>query len=289
MVRLIKPILSIGKMALEFKSRSGMIHSGHKQEGTLLLGWVKLGAYTFDADLVIFDKDGTLIDFKYLWAQKTKAGVERLVHAIQGSDELRRAIYLTLGYDPEADQFEMQGPLITAAMSKLYTIAAAVLFQHGWPWLEAELLVQEHLAPGMAEVLTVDLLRVTTDLQKLFSELSAANIHIAVITSDDRAPADKTLQLLGVRNQVAFLAGADDVYPPKPAPEAILAACQHVGVSVARAVMVGDSTTDMLMGQRAGVGFRLAVLTGIMDRATLEPYADLVLDSIDQMEIVDLL
>ncbi len=241
--------------------------------------------HTFDADLVIFDKDGTLIDFKYLWAQKTRTGVERLVNAIQGSCELRRGLYLTLGYDPEIDHFEMQGPLITAAMSKLYTIAAAVLFQHGWPWLEAELLVQEHLVPGMAEILTTDLLRPTTDLQKLFSELRAANIHIAVITSDERAPSEKTLQLLGVRDQVAFLAGADDAYPPKPAPEAILAACEHIGVSVARTVMVGDSTTDMLMGQRAGVGFCLAVLTGMMDRATLAPYADLVLDSIDQIRV----
>lgn len=244
---------------------------------------------TFDADLVIFDKDGTLIDFKYLWAQKTRAGVERLVRAIQGSEALRQALYQTLGYDPDADQFEMQGPIITAAMGTLYTIAATVLFQHGWPWLEAELLVQEHLVPGMAGVLNADLLQATTDLQKLFSALSAANIQIAVITSDERAPAEKTLNLLGIRGQVAFVAGADDVYPPKPAPDAILAACQHVGVAPARTVMIGDSTTDMLMGQRAGVGFRLAVLTGMMDRVTLEPYADLVLDSIEQIGIVNFL
>ncbi len=250
---------------------------------------LRFADHTFDADLVIFDKDGTLIDFKYLWAQKTKAGVERLVHAIQGSSELRLALYQTIGYDPEADHFEMQGPIITAAMGTLYTIAATVLFQHGWPWLEAELLVQAHFIPGMAGVLTAELLQATTNLPKLFSELRAANVHIAVITSDERAPAEKTLQLLGVRDQVAFLAGADDVYPPKPAPEAILAACEQIGVSPARTIMIGDSTTDMLMGQRASVGFRLAVLTGMMDRATLAPYADLVLDSIGQMGVVDFL
>ncbi len=83
----------------------------------------------------------------------------------------------------------------------------------------------------------------------------------------------------------AFVAGADDVYPPKPAPEAILAACAQVGVTPARTMMVGDSTTDMLMAQRAGVGFRLAVLTGVMDRATLEPHADLVLASLEQMSV----
>lgn len=242
---------------------------------------------TFAADLVIFDKDGTLIDFKYLWAQKTMAGVERLVTAVQGSDRLRLDLYQTFGYDHTNDEFNMQGPMLVAAMQKLYTIAATVLFQHGWPWLEAELLVEAHFVPSVAEVLTQNLLRPTTNLSELFLRLRAANVQIAVITSDDRASAEKTLKLLGVREHVAFVAGADDVYPPKPAPEAILAACAQVGVTPARTVMVGDSTTDMLMGQRAGVGFRLAVLTGVMDRATLEPHADLVLASLEQMSLVD--
>lgn len=242
---------------------------------------------TFDADLVIFDKDGTLIDFKHLWAQKTMAGVERLVAAVQGNAGLRRDLYQTLGYDHTTDEFNMQGPMLVAAMQKLYTIAATVLFQHGVPWLEAELLVDAHFVPGMAEVLTPSLLRPTANLGELFLRLRAANVHIAVITSDDRASAEKTLKLLGIREHVAFVAGADDIYPPKPAPEAIWAACEQVGVQPARTVMVGDSTTDMLMAQRAGVGFRLAVLTGIMDRATLEPHADLVLASLQQMTIVD--
>jgi phosphoglycolate phosphatase len=242
--------------------------------------------HIFDADLVIFDKDGTLIDFKHLWAQKTIAGVERLVQAVQGDSQLRHALYQALGYDPVKNQFDMQGPLLVAAMSKLYTIAAAVLFQQGWPWLEAELLVQEHFVPGIADVLTASLLRPTADLGKLFTQLRAANVHIAVITSDERAPAEKTLKLLGVDQYVGFLAGADDVYPPKPAPEAILAACVQLGVTPARTIMVGDSTTDMLMGQRAGVGFRLAVLTGVMDRAALEPYANGVVESIGQIEVM---
>ena len=244
-----------------------------------------LGSHIFDADLIIFDKDGTLIDFKHLWAQKTIAGVEQLVAAIDGSAALRHDLYHTLGYDPVANEFAMQGPVITAAMSKLYTIAAAVLFQHGWPWLEAELLVEAHLVPGMANVLTANLLRPTTDLRRLFDQLQAAHVQIAVITSDEHAPAEKTLRLLGVHDAVAFLAGADDVYPPKPHPAGILAACAQTGVAPARTLMVGDSTTDMVMGERAGVGFRLGVLTGIIDWATLAPSADIVIDSIAQIEL----
>jgi phosphoglycolate phosphatase len=43
---------------------------------------------------------------------------------------------------------------------------------------------------------------------------------------------------------------------------------------------VGDSPADLRMGRAAGVARTIGVLTGVGDRATLEPLADIVVDSI---------
>jgi phosphoglycolate phosphatase len=43
---------------------------------------------------------------------------------------------------------------------------------------------------------------------------------------------------------------------------------------------VGDNTHDLHMGQSAGVGFNVGVLTGTSTRSELITDADLVLDSI---------
>jgi phosphoglycolate phosphatase len=107
-----------------------------------------------------------------------------------------------------------------------------------------------------------------------------------VVTSDDRDPTIAALTWQQVIEQVAFIACADDGYPHKPAPDALLAACAATGVPLARTVMVGDSTTDMLMAQRAGAGLRVAVLTGTMDAAILAPLADVVLDSIEEIRVL---
>jgi hypothetical protein len=40
------------------------------------------------------------------------------------------------------------------------------------------------------------------------------------------------------------------------------------------------------MAQRASVGLRVAVLTGMMDRTVLAPLADLVLSSIGEIRVV---
>jgi phosphoglycolate phosphatase len=94
------------------------------------------------------------------------------------------------------------------------------------------------------------------------------------------------LERLGVAELVGFLASADDGFPGKPAPDGLLAACRHLGVDPARTAMVGDSTTDLVMAQRAGVGLRVGVLTGVMREATLAPLAHVILPHIGLIQVI---
>jgi phosphoglycolate phosphatase len=77
----------------------------------------------------------------------------------------------------------------------------------------------------------------------------------------------------------------DDGIPVKPAPDMLLAACQHLGVRPERTAVVGDTMGDLLMGRRAGAGFRVAVLTGAGTRELLSPNADALLGSIDEISV----
>ncbi len=131
---------------------------------------VNFGTVTFAADMLVFDKDGTLIDFEALWAKKTVNAVESLVQGIAGDGALRTELYRTLGYDPVTRRFERGSPVITAATAKLYTIAATVLYRHGWGWLEAETYVEQHFLPAMDGTFAPDLLQPTADVAALFSQ-----------------------------------------------------------------------------------------------------------------------
>ena len=248
------------------------------------------GDHPFCARLVIFDKDGTLIDFTELSAYYTVHAVEALLEATKAHTRnevhLRADLYAMLGYDTTTRRFDTQSPVLTAPWSTIYTLVAGVLYRHGWGWLSAELQVERSFIPVIRQPLTREMIRPTAPLPALFRALQDADVQIAVITSDDRAPTLATLDLLGVSEYVTFVAGADDPYPHKPAPEAIWAACQATGIDLAHTVMVGDSTTDMLMAERAGVGLRVAVLTGLMDETILAPHAHVVLNSVGEIQVV---
>lgn len=253
---------------------------------------VRFGDMTCDADLVIFDKDGTLTDFAFMWGTRTVAGIEALTAAacrahpeLGDGVELRRDLFRTWGYDPASEQFASNGPLLTGTMAQLYAIAAGVLFQHGVGWLDADVLVQTVMRPLLAEPLGIDEILPLADLPALFASLQQAGVRVAVVTADDDAPTRRTLEMVGAARFVDFLAGADSGHGVKPAPDPVWAACAATGVEVGRAVMVGDSTTDMLMAQRAGVGLRVAVASGWMSAESLASAADVVLGSIREIGV----
>jgi phosphoglycolate phosphatase len=247
--------------------------------------WLNLGSVPFDADLAIFDKDGTLIDFEYAWGQQTVAGVERLVAAVGGGDALRRDLYRSLGYDPQAGHTDGTGPLATASMVKLSTIVATVLYQHGMGWDGAEAHVKNSFEAGMAAIPLRELVRPAADVKALVNDLRRVNVRVAVVTTDDRSPTQETMALLGIEDQVDFLACGDDPIPTKPAPDAVLKVCAELGVEPGRTLVVGDTLTDMVMAERARAGCRAAVLTGVGTRDSLTPHADVVLNSIAEIYI----
>jgi phosphoglycolate phosphatase-like HAD superfamily hydrolase len=129
----------------------------------------------------------------------------------------------------------------------------------------------------------VSLARPLTDLAALFGLLRSAGRRVAIVTSDDRAATEATVAALGIRRLVDALVCADDGFPSKPAPDTLLHACQIVGVEPLRTAMIGDSIADMRMATAAGVGRRIAVLSGIGRRAELELVSDVVIDSVAQL------
>jgi len=101
--------------------------------------------------------------------------------------------------------------------------------------------------------------------------LHAAGHPLAVVTSKMEAGARRSLKLIGVEECFTAVVGIDHTVKHKPEPEPVWHALSLLGgVSVQRALFVGDSTHDMKAGNAAGV-VTAAALWGPFSRAQLEP------------------
>lgn len=247
---------------------------------------IDLGGVVRDIELAVFDKDGTLIDFHHLWGRKARLAVDAVVQAAGGDLALANRLYHAIGFDLQSGEATGGGPLATAAMAKLYTICAVVLYQHGIPWHAAEEMAQAHFAAGLGALPTHDQVKPLGDVVGLFRRLADAGIRVAIVTSDDRAATLATLPVLGIEPYVVAMVCGDDPVANKPAPDALIRLGKELEVPLDRILMVGDTPGDMMMATAAGA-CRLAVLSGAGSAAELAPYADAVLESVTELRILD--
>jgi phosphoglycolate phosphatase len=228
-------------------------------------------------DLIIFDKDGTLIDFGRMWAGWAETLAASLGAA--AGRPVDEPLFAMLGYDPVARAVRVGGGLAATPMARLRERTVTVLVDAGLTDAEAERAV----AAAWHAPDPVALAHPIGDVGGLFRSLRADGRRIAIATTDDRAPSERTLGALDLLDAIDGLACADDGLSVKPAPEMVLHLCAAIGVTPDRTAVVGDSPADLRMARAAGAGLAVGVLTGVGDQADLEPLADIVIESVERL------
>ncbi len=225
-------------------------------------------------DLVVFDKDGTLIDFNSMWG----GWVRNLADDLERGTGLTLAdrLFDLLGVDRERGVVRSHGLLAATPMARIREHIVTLLLDQGLNVSDAEAALRSAWHPPDP----VKLARPVTNLRDLLAALRTSGRRLAVATSDDRGPTERTLAALGIADLFDELACADDGEPVKPSPDAVLRLCRNLRVGPGRTAVVGDSPADLAMGRAAGAGRVIGVLTGVAERSTLESLADLVLPSI---------
>lgn len=218
---------------------------------------------------IIFDKDGTLTDFRKTWG----AGTRHVLSELAGGDPaLEARLSAALGFDPVTHDFVAESPAVTGPSSAIVDLLAPHL-----PHLDRALL-DYRFAVASAEVEQVP----AVELPTLFAELAALGYVLGVVTNDTEGSARGHLDRFGVSGHVVFLAGADSGHGAKPDPGPLLAFAKATGHAPEAVVMVGDTGHDLKAGRAAGMA-TVGVLTGMTPADMLAPLADAVLPDIGHL------
>lgn len=216
-------------------------------------------------DGIVFDKDGTLFDFRKSWG----AWARSLLESLAEDDSHLRRMADAIGYDPDARDFAPDSPVIAATA---HDIAAEML-----PFLPGYSL--QNLVMHLNEKAQAAVMAEAVPLEATLQALRKRGLKLGVATNDYEAPARAHLTSHGVDGHFDFIAGCDSGHGAKPGPGMLLAFAQRTGLAPGRVVMVGDSRHDLEAGRAAGMRV-VAVLTGIAGHHELAPHADAVLPDI---------
>ncbi|MEW1973987.1 HAD family hydrolase [Microbacterium profundi] len=146
--------------------------------------------------------------------------------------------------------------------------AATAAFEGAYSEIVAEQGVAE--IPGAAEAI---------------AQMRDAGLKVALTTGFAPVTRDALIDGLGWRGLIDIALSPVDAGRGRPAPDLVLTALLRTQASAVTAVtavaVIGDTSSDVQSGRRAGAGFVAGVLSGAHDRATLERAgADAVLDDV---------
>ena len=216
-------------------------------------------------DGVIFDKDGTLFDFRRSWGAWAAGLIGTLAEDADHADRLAEAI----GYDRLGGGFRPDSPVIAATAEDIAACLLPELPQFSQRQLSARI-------NALAEAATMT---EAVPLRPTLAALRARGLSLGLATNDSEAPARAHLAAHGVADLFDFISGYDSGHGAKPGPGMCLAFLRVTGADPSRVVMVGDSRHDLMAGRAAGL-LTVAVLTGIARAEELAPLADAVLPDI---------
>src|SRR6266498_1269447 len=134
----------------------------------------------FKAQAIIFDKDGTLIDFDAMWGGWVVYLAEQL-HLVSGLN-VHEALCIAMGYDDANRKVLAHGKLAATPMHLLYRLTVEVMQSLGLSAEEAERAVEK----GWCIPDPVILAKQFTDTRALFGQLHGKGIKIGIATTDDR-------------------------------------------------------------------------------------------------------
>ena len=221
---------------------------------------------------ILFDKDGTLIDFQKSWGP---AMAHVIADYARGDGRLAFALAGDVVFDAATRTFPPTSPFVAGTTMDFAPAWARRLGFDDAVTLRAEI----DAALGRAVLKTITPI---ADAPNVLRTLRARGYRLGIATNDADQPARDQAAALGVADVLDFIAGYDSGFGAKPAPGMVLAFAAAVGVAPGEVALVGDSRHDLETARAAGA-VAIAVLSGPAPREALAPLADHLLPDVSAL------
>jgi len=222
---------------------------------------------------ILFDKDGTLVDFQATWHA---IGDAMALEAADGNRMHADALMDAAGYDASGEKFRADSVFAAG------TNADIVALWHPGLTDGQRLAMIDRFDSFCAIEGAAKAVALPGVLQAI-KELHLTGIKLGIATNDSTAGAERTLLALGVAQMFTAAFGYDAVAKPKPAPDSVIAFCDLTGLKPSEIAMVGDNRHDLELGRAGGVGLNVGVLSGTGTRESLSQLADVLIGSVAEL------
>ena len=234
--------------------------------------------------MIVFDKDGVILDLAATWLPLARAVAQYTASRIPadwdgdiGAPDLLAAI----GVNDETGFINSRGIFAAGSFADI-----RACWQKMLPGHMISLNHDERYQYDVKELVnrhgrnqTVPKGDVETPLRQLYAE----GYTLAILTNDNEESAKKNMRDIGVLDLFRVVVGADSGFGSKPDPNGFLHCCEVAGVAPTASVMIGDTLADYGAALAANAGDFICVADSAKDRPHESIDHEKVISRIDQL------
>jgi len=221
---------------------------------------------------ILFDKDGTLIDFERTYAPGTAEVIARLCNS---DPVLSLVLAQSVDLDLTSLKFDPQSVVIAGTGRQI----AEIWHPHLRDWEFEDL---AHEVDNLYTEFTEKHVTAFDDLPAAVTALESLGLELGVATNDAEASAHRHIAKINMVAHFPFVVGYDSGHGAKPGPGMVLAFADKIGAAPGEVMMVGDSLHDLHSAKAAGA-IAVGVTTGMASHDDLRNDADYVLSALSQL------
>ena len=235
--------------------------------------------------MVIFDKDGTLIDVHHYWCSMIEYRAEFFVKSINidNKEKLYNLLIDNMGIDLTSKKMKPQGPVGIKPRSFIIDIALNTMLEYDKNYTKE---MVESIFKEVDEYSKTKLnyiVKALPNVKNVLENLKQSNIRISIATTDLTQRAILAMKSLKLDSYFIDIAGADLVENAKPSPDLVEYILRKNNLSKEDVVLVGDSMPDLGMAKNAKCKF-LGVKSGLYTDEFINQSKNII-DDLTQLKV----
>ena len=235
-------------------------------------------------DLIVFDKDGVILDLEATWLPVARAVAHYTVSRFPDdcdSDIGVKDLLAAIGVNDESGLIDSQGIFAAGSFADIRSCWQQIL-----PKNMIRLDQDKKYQTDVKGLLTLHRSNQTVpkgDVETPLRKLHKEGYILAILTNDSADSARSNLNALGLLDLFCVVIGADSGYGSKPDPYGFLQCCNVAGVRPAVSIMVGDTMADYGAAVAAGAGDFICVADHFESWAHTDLKRDRFIRRLDQL------
>lgn len=230
-------------------------------------------------EAIIFDKDGTLIDFDAFWVDVSIKAINQILKKFDREDIPTEKFLTAIGVKNGIS--DIDGLLCKGTYEQIAVAMNEVLKAFGCD-ISQENIIQTVIDAYNQNADSGEVKPTCENIKEVLGTLKEKGIKLAVVTTDNPLVTHSCLEKLEIDKLFDKIYTDDGKYPVKPDPYCAIDFSKSTGIDKEKIIMVGDTMTDVRFARNAEIGM-ICVGSTEQNRQRFIGYADKVIPDISHI------